>query len=117
MSNSPGKGLAILGYCSVFGLFIHIFLFIAILGTAVLLNNGKGQQFAAFHLRQMFGIGIVAILINAFTPIIEQGWLALLIISLIVLVAVLGLLSALRNQMIALPFIGDYFQKWFSFIK
>jgi hypothetical protein len=34
-----------------------------------------------------------------------------------VLLALLGLISSLRNQQDLLPFIGKYFQKWFTFIK
>lgn len=118
MSNNPkGKNLAIMAYASAFLLYFHLIAFIAVFGVALLLNFNKNQPFASFHHRQMFGIAIIAFLITAFSSIIPYGWLALLIISFIVFIAVLGLADASRNQTTPLPILGTAFQKWFNFIK
>ncbi len=118
MDNNPeGKNLALLGYASAFLLYFHLVLFIAVLGVALLLNINKNRPFVIFHHRQMFGIAIIAILLSAFSSIIPYGWLALLLISCIVFIALMGLLDASRNQTTPLPLIGIWFQKWFSFIK
>jgi hypothetical protein len=67
----------------------------------------------------MFGIAIIAVVVSVFADNIpkDQLLLPLLIITLMVLLALLGLISSLRNQQDLLPFIGKYFQKWFTFIK
>ncbi|WP_124981453.1 hypothetical protein [Nonlabens xiamenensis] len=117
MSSLAGKNLAILAYASSLFLYIHLLLFIGVFGIAVIMNQNKGQQFAAFHIRQMFGIAIIAILISVFAELIPTWYIALLIITLMVLIALLGMLSALRDQKDPLPVLGSYFQTWFSFIK
>jgi len=117
MSNPPAKNLAILAYASAIFLYIHLFLFIAAFGVAVILNHNKGNTFAPFHIRQMFGIGIIAIIISVFSRLVPNGYIALGIITLMVLMALLGLVSALRHQKDELPVIGKYFQQWFTFIK
>jgi len=112
-----GKNLAIMAYASSFLLYFHLMAFIAVLGMALLLNINKNQPFATFHHRQMFGIAIIAFLITAFSNIIPEGWMALVLISLIVFIALLGLADAAKNQTTPLPVIGTAFQKWFNFIK
>lgn len=118
MDKQPaGKNLAILGYASALLVYLPLLLFIAVLGVAIIMNNSKGNKFASFHLRQMFGIGIITIAISVFTNRIENVWIGLTVLSLMVLLAMLGMVSALRNQQNELPLIGPYFQKWFNFIK
>lgn len=113
------KNIAILAYLSSLLLIVHFLLFIAVLGVAVILNNGRNNEFVSFHIRQMLGIASIALILNVFAGAIPEGygWLALIIILLIVVIAMLGLISAARNQKDELPFIGAAFQKWFSFIK
>ncbi|WP_213523295.1 hypothetical protein [Nonlabens sp.] len=117
--NPPAKSLATLAYASAVFLYLHLMVFIAVFGVAIILNYNKGNKFASFHIRQMFGIAIVAIIVSVFADNIpkDQLILPLLIITLMVLLALLGLISTLRNQQALLPFIGKYFQKWFTFIK
>jgi len=118
MDNQPaGKKLAILGYASSLLIYLPLPLFIAVFGVAIILNNGKGNKFASFHLRQMFGIGLMTIAASIFTNRIENVLIGFTVLSLMILLALLGLVSALRNQQDELPFIGKYFQKWFNFIK
>lgn len=113
------KNIAILAYLSSLLLIVHFLLFIAVLGVAVILNNGRNNEFVSFHIRQMLGIASIALILNVFAGAIPEGygWLALIIILSIVVIAMLGLISAARNQKDELPFIGAAFQKWFSFIK
>jgi hypothetical protein len=116
-NNPEGKTLALLAYASSLFLYLHLFIFIAVLGTFILLNMGTGRRFATFHHRQMVGIAVIAILINSLANLVASGWLALLMITGIVLIAMLGMLSAIKNQMQPLPYLGEYFQNWFNFIK
>jgi uncharacterized membrane protein len=117
--NPPAKNIAIIAYASSVFLYLHLMVFIAAFGVAIILNYNKGNKFASFHIRQMFGIAIIAVVVSVFADNIpkDQLLLPLLIITLMVLLALLGLISSLRNQQDLLPFIGKYFQKWFTFIK
>ena len=113
------KNLAKLAYLSSLLLYIHFLLFVAVLGVAVILNNDRNSEFVSFHIRQMMGIGVIALVLNVFARVIpaELYWLAFVIITLIVVMAMLGLVSVVKNQKDELPVIGAAFQKWFSFIK
>ena len=100
-------------------LYINFILFVAVLGVAVIMNNGKKNDFVSFHIRQMLGIAVIALVLNVFAGVIPKdfGWLAFLIITMVVIMALLGYISALKKQKDELPFIGGAFQKWFSFIE
>lgn len=117
--NPPAKNLAILAYASSIFLYIHLMIFIAVFGISIILNWNKGNKFATFHIRQMFGIAIIAVIISVFAGNIpeDQLLLPLIIITLMVFLSLLGMVSALRNQQDLLPFLGKHFQKWFTFIK
>jgi hypothetical protein len=115
--NSKAKNLALAAYGSALLLYLHLLVFIAVFGVILIRHREIGNDFSAFHLRQMFGIGAIAIAISVFQGVIPNVWIALAILSLMVLLALLGLLSAARDQKTELPFIGQYFQEWFSFIK
>lgn len=118
MDKEPaGKSIAIIAYASALFLFFHLIVCIAIFGVAIILNNGKNQPFAAFHLRQMFGIIAAAVIVSVFSSVIPTGIIPLLMICFFVLLAILGLVSALRNQTDELPIVGPLFQKWFNFIN
>ena len=113
------KNIALLAYLSSLFLYIHFLIFVAVLGVAVILNNERKGEFASFHIRQMLGIAAIALVANIFAGIIpdEQYWLAFVIITLVVIMALLGVISVIKNQKDLLPGIGSAFQKWFSFIK
>lgn len=117
MISKDEKQIALLGYATALLLYVHVIIFIASLVAAILYNSGKENLFASFHLRQMTGIALISILMNAFASAVPSGFIALLLISFMVLLAALGFLSALRNQQEPLPFIGHYFQEFFNFIK
>jgi uncharacterized membrane protein len=119
MSHIKDKNLALLAYLSALLLYVHLILFIAVLGIAIIMNNGKNNDFVAFHIRQMLGLGVIAVFISVFARTIPEDlyWLAYLIITLLVILAMLGLASAIKNQKDKLPFLGNYFQQWFSFVK
>ena len=117
MITKEEKQLALIGYATALLLYIHFILFVAALVGVILYNSGKGNRFASFHLRQMTGIGLIAVLVNAFASAVPNGFIALLLITLMVVLAGLGFLSANQNQQVPLPYVGRYFQEFFSFIK
>lgn len=111
------KQLAILGYASALLLYINLLLFIMVFVGIILYNAGKNHLFASFHLRQMTGIALIAVLVNAFANAVPNGFIAFMLVTFMVVIAILGLFSALRGQKEPLPYIGIYFQQFFSFIK
>lgn len=116
-THPKGKWLAVYAYATSIFLFVHLLVFIALFGVAVILNNEKKQSFASFHLRQMAGILAVSIAVSIFADLIPIGIFPILLTGFLVLLALLGMISALRNQQDQLPLVGNLFQKWFSFIK
>lgn len=117
MLSKVEKQIALAGYATVILLFVHFIVFIGVLVAVILFNSGKKHLFASFHLRQMTGIALIAMLVNAFANAVPNVIIALILISFMVILAGLGFLSAYREQRDELPFIGKYFQEFFSFIK
>ncbi|MGB3592318.1 MAG: hypothetical protein WBA16_11595 [Nonlabens sp.] len=118
MNSGPkAKTLAILAYLSSLLLFIHLLFFVAAFGAILIRNREIGSEFSTFHLRQMFGIGVLAVAVSVFESTIPNQWLALLLIGLMVLISLIGMTAASLNKKTELPLIGRQFQQWFKFIK
>ena len=102
------KTVAIVSYLTLIG-------FIA----AIIIHSNKKTKLGAFHLRQMLGFiltGVAVVVcqfILIFIPIL--GWLAIfaLYVSMLVL-WVMGLLTAINGQMKPMPVVGPLYQKWFG---
>jgi uncharacterized membrane protein len=108
MAATEDKTVAILGYLTLIG-------FVA----AIIIHSNKKTQLGAFHLRQALGIfltwlGLVACdFVLIFIPIL--GWLAILALWLSVLIMlVMGLISAVKGEMKPVPVLGPMYQKWFG---
>ena len=102
------KTVAILSYITLFG-------FIA----AIIIHSSKKTQLGAYHLRQALGIfltwiGVVVCdFVLIFIPIL--GWLAIVALWISVLVmVVMGLVSAVKGEMKPVPVLGLNYQKWFG---
>lgn len=83
----------------------HIF-FIGWIITFVI-NMGDKDEITSYYLRQTLVLHLIMIV----------GWIPVLgnILALAALVfLVISLLSAIQNEKKELPFIGKYFQEWFS---
>lgn len=108
VATTEDKTVAILSYITLIG-------FIA----AIIIHSSKKTQLGAFHLRQALGIfltwiGVVVCdIVLAFIPIL--GWLAILALWVSVLVIlVMGLISAVKGEMKPVPVLGQMYQKWFG---
>ena len=92
--------------------------YLTIVGSliAMSMNMEPKNAFARFHIRQAFGIHLLyhaLAIVLTFTGIVQASfWLFVLYIIL----ALYGLLGALNQQRQSLPWIGPFFQKWFTFI-
>ena len=107
-STTEDKTVAILSYLTLLG-------FIA----AIIIHSNKKTQLGAYHLRQALGIFLTWIgvavcqFVLLFIPVL--GWLAVLAlwISMIVML-VMGFISAIQGQMKPVPVMGPLYQKWFG---
>ena len=97
---SDGKNVAIVAHLTIIGWII-----------ALVMNNDKNNDFAAFYIRQMLGIMIIAVLI---TWIPFFGWLAAIILFVF---WIMSLISAIGGEKKEIPVLGSYFQDWFKSIQ
>ena len=97
-----GKTIAIISYITFIGLII-----------AFIMNNDKKNPFASFHIRQMVGLSLVAIL-NSFIIARISAPVSMVISIGILVLWTIGLIGAAQGQMKKVPLLGDYFQDWFK---
>ena len=98
------KLIGIISYITVIGFII-----------ALILNQEKKDPFSSFHIRQSLGIFVtgLGLSILAVVPII--GWIVAIVGSLVVLVMwILGLISAINGTMKPVPVLGEKFETWFQ---
>jgi uncharacterized membrane protein len=85
-------------------------------------NLNPKSSLATYHLRQSFGIMVsslvlyIAFWLLVFMVPFLSFFITIIWIVLVVL-WVLGLISALNGEEKPLPVVGTYFQQWFQFIK
>lgn len=104
---------------------VAIVSYLTVLGWIVAFMNyrrGSKSSLAKFHLEQSFGIGILAIAVNIFMAIpiwLDRDFTILLVINNIALVILwmIGLISAYYGVRLPLPLIGFYFKDKFRFIQ
>ena len=106
--NQEGKTLAIICYLTIIGWII-----------AFLLHSSDRTRLAAFHLRQSLGLMVLILAIYLINyPLVSiaffGGIVSLVLNIALVVFWVLGILSALKGEEKQLPFLGEYFQKWFT---
>jgi uncharacterized membrane protein len=78
---------------------------------AIVLNLSNKTPLTSFYLRQMMGILLLGLLFNLFSGVISMV-LSILLIGL----WVYSLLGAFAEEKRELPYIGTYFQQWFTFL-
>ena len=102
---NPGKTTAIVAYITIVGCLI-----------AITMNMEPKNAFARFHTRQAFGIHI---LFHALAILLTYSgivYLALPIYIFYFVLWVFGCMQLVNDKMRTLPVLGEYFQKWFTFI-
>lgn len=94
-----------------------------IIGLVSYNGSPDKSSLARFHLRQMFGIMVLAFLISILATMVTytMGWtigsmFRFLNLGSIVL-WIIGLIGALNGEEKPVPLVGDFFQKTFTFIK
>lgn len=84
-------------------------------------KKGARTSLAKYHLEQSLGVGIIAVLINLFAvPLVLMNtfFAPILLFSNmgLVILWMIGLISAYHGVRLPLPFIGFYFRDKFRFI-
>lgn len=105
-TSDNGKTIAIISYITIIGWII-----------ALIMHSSNRTALAAFHIRQMLGIMLLGILLSillSYVGIPVLGWV--LQVGVIVL-WVLGLISAIQGELKPIPLLGEQFQEWFKGIK
>lgn len=101
-----GKTIAIIAYITIIGLII-----------AFIMNNEKKNSFATFHIRQCLGLGLTSLALGVVNIIPILGWLISIFGSLFLLVLwVMGLISALNGEEKPVPLLGEKYQEWLGSI-
>ena len=105
-----GKTVAVVSYITIVGWLI-----------ALVMNNNNKTSLGAFHIRQMMGLIILAIasaiLRVPFMFIPLLGWGVNMGVSIgLIILWILGLVSAINGEEKPIPVIGKYFQEWFATI-
>lgn len=90
------KTVAIVSYITLLG-------FIA----AIVIHSNKKTQLGAFHLRQMLGLILTSLL-----GIIPLAGIVILLFLLVLWI--MGLVSAIKGEMKPVPLLGPLYQKWFG---
>jgi len=89
---------------------------ITIVGTivALVIHRGKKNSFAAFHIRQMIGLGIFGLLNQYVITDYLGNNTGVLIAFVLFVFRIIGVLGAIKGQEKRIPFFGDQFQEWFK---
>jgi uncharacterized membrane protein len=98
-----GKTVAIIAYITLIGWII-----------ALVMNNGNKTALGSFHVRQSLGIICVAVLLNILAGIIGIPIISWIVWASVLVIWILGLLSAVQGEMKAVPVLGEQFQQWFK---
>ncbi|MHA7059062.1 DUF4870 domain-containing protein [Aquimarina sp. M1] len=101
-----GKTAAIVAYITLIGTIIAFFM-----------NQDDKNKFASFHIRQALGINIGFYLLGALVSMFDSWIISSSFYIFILVLWVYGLITAAREEQKTVPFVGLYFQEWFTFIK
>lgn len=78
---------------------------------AIILNLSQKTPLTSFYLRQMMGILLMGLLLN-----LLPGTLGMILSILLIGLWIYSLLGAIAEEKRELPYIGTYFQQWFTFL-
>ena len=99
-----GKTKAVVAYITFIGFFI-----------AFSMNKDKPEEFATFHIKNMFGL-----LLLLLVAVVTQFHIDLLVGDILYWVSVafwvFSLVMAITNKKVGIPFLSKKFQTWFTFL-
>ncbi|MCP4974945.1 MAG: hypothetical protein GY931_02170 [Maribacter sp.] len=101
-----GKTTAIVAYLTIIGALI-----------AITMNMEPKNEFARFHIRQAFGLHLMFHAFALFSSVWFNEYALYGLYLCYFILWLYGFLGALSDKKQMVPMIGDYFQKWFTFIS
>ncbi|MGB7395797.1 MAG: hypothetical protein WA913_15525 [Pricia sp.] len=101
-----GKTTAIVAYITIIGALI-----------AVSMNSEPKNDFARFHTRQAFGIHLLFIAFGILSSTYGNLYSASALFLCYSVLWFFGFIGALQEKKQSIPILGNFFQKWFTFIQ
>lgn len=98
-----GKTAAIISYISVFGTII-----------AFIMNYNKRNSFTSFHIRQMIGLVLLAMINKYIVYDFLGSTVSYFTFILIAILWVIGFMGVLKGEEKLVPYVGKQFQTWFQ---
>ncbi len=98
-----GKTVAIIAYITLIGWII-----------ALIMNNGNKTAMGSYHLRQSLGIICIGVILNILASIIGISIISWIVWAGVLVLWILGILSAVQGEMKPVPVVGEKFQEWFK---
>lgn len=102
-TSDNGKTVAIIAYITLIGWII-----------ALIMNNGNKTAMGSYHLRQSLGIICIGVILNILASIIGISIISWIVWAGVLVLWILGILSAVQGEMKPVPVVGEKFQEWFK---
>ncbi|MCF6306695.1 MAG: hypothetical protein L3J09_01940 [Flavobacteriaceae bacterium] len=103
---NKGNYKAILAYLFFIGLII-----------AYILNMDEKDKFVTFHIKNMFGLVLISIFPITFVNDPTFYSTGKVIFTLLIILWSYSLVMAITGKMKGIPYLSDFFQKWFRFLN
>lgn len=100
----PGKNRALIAYLTFVGLIIAFYM-----------NRNEPDEFATWHIKNMFGLLLLLLISQVTQAYIDIGWGEILWL-LSFFLWVFSIIMASLNFKKAIPYFSEKFQQWFTFL-
>ncbi|SFW13573.1 hypothetical protein SAMN02927921_00198 [Sinomicrobium oceani] len=104
-TTKQGKNIAIVSYITIIGSFI-----------AFSMNMDAKNDFAAFHIRQAFGLWISFFALGFLVGHANSIYASMALYLFFIILLLYGFTGALSGKKQPVPLLGKLFQKWLGFI-
>ncbi len=105
-TTKQGRTTAIVAYLTIVGSLI-----------AITMNLEPKNSYARFHIRQAFGIHLFFHALAIVLTFLQISFASLALYLLYLLLWGFGCINAINGKTVPVPVLGNYFQKWFTFIQ
>lgn len=79
------------------------------------MNNEKKNAFASYHIRQSLGIMLTGLALGIVGVIPILGWIvSILGFIFVVVLWIMGIISAVNEKAAPVPLLGPKYQEWFK---
>ncbi len=109
--NDQSKTVAIVSYITIIGWIVALIL---------RQNESPKSEFSRFHLRQSIGVHLILFassIIRFVLAFLYLGFIGNIVWILGAIIWLIGLINAIQGDFKGIPFIGDWFEENFDFVK